>query len=176
MSRRLLYASFVGEAEVLAAVAALRAGGHSIDEIYAPYALHGLDRAAGLRRSRLGWVCAAAGFLGAGGMAWFQSWTSATSWPLNVGGKPFFSWPAFVPVTFEGGVLAAGLATVAAFLLRSRLYPGRAPSPLPAGATDDRFVVAVVARDATFDAQALARLCLEHGAVETVERVERGEP
>ncbi len=58
-------------------------------------------------------------------MLWFQWWTSAVSWPLNVGGKPWNSLPAFVPIIFEGMVLAAGLGTVFALLVVARLRPGK---------------------------------------------------
>ena len=94
----------------------------------------------GLRRSRLTWVCFAAGITGATVALGFQLWTSVVSWPLNVGGKPFASVPAFIPVTFELTVLSAALVSAATFLLRSHLGPGRRVVPLPR-VTDDRFTL-----------------------------------
>jgi hypothetical protein len=172
MSRRFFLSAFTREEDVLAAVRTLRREGYVIADIHAPYPVHGLDRAAGLPPSRLGWVCGAAGLLGAGSMLWFQTWTSAVSWPLDIGGKPFNSLPAFVPVVFEMGVLLAGLTTVAAFLLRSRLRPGKRPARDLPGVTDDRFVVIVEETDAAFDPVHVRRLCAGLGGVDQEERVE----
>ena len=138
MSR--LVATFTDEAGLLAATRAARAAGVPIDDAYTPYAVHGLDEAMGLRRSRLTWVCFAAGLTGATLALGFQLWTSVVSWPLNVGGKPFASVPAFIPVTFELTVLSAALVSAATFLLRSHLGPGRRVVPLPR-VTDDRFTL-----------------------------------
>lgn len=140
MSR--LVATFTDEASLLGAVRAARAGGLTIEDAYTPYAVHGLDEALGLRRSRLTWVCFLAGLTGGSCALAFQLWTSTTSWALNVGGKPFASIPAFVPVTFELTVLSAALVSAAAFLLRSRLYPGKGSAPLPR-VTDDHFALVV---------------------------------
>jgi hypothetical protein len=102
----------------------------------------------GLRRSRLTWVCFLAGLTGGSSALAFQVWTSAVSWPLNIGGKPFASYPAFVPVTFELTVLSAALVSAAAFLFRSRLFPGRRSAPLPR-VTDDRFALVTADSHAT---------------------------
>ena len=79
-------------------------------------------------------------------MLLFQFWTTAVSWPINVGGKPWNSLPAFVPVTFELMVLCAGVSTVVAFVWRSGLRPGRRSPLANLRVTDDRF--AIVLRDA----------------------------
>jgi mono/diheme cytochrome c family protein len=101
-----------------------------------------------------------------------QFWTSAVYWPLNVGGRPWNSLPAFVPVTFELMVLCAGLGVVATFLVVSRLYPGKGTRlPYP-GVTDNRFVLVLKETDAAFDAGATRRLLEHHGAVHTEEREE----
>jgi hypothetical protein len=142
-----MIAVFRTEGDLLAATRAVRDRGCEIVDVYTPYAVHGLDQAMGLRPSRLTWVCFGCGVVGATLALWFQFWTSAVDWPINVGGKPFNSLPAFVPVIFEVCVLLAGLGVVAALLARCRLWPGRAaPADLPS-ATDDRFVL--VARTRT---------------------------
>jgi hypothetical protein len=141
MSRRILIAGFAGHADLLEAVEAVRECGWSIVEVYTPYAVHGLDRALGLPRSRLSVACFICGFLGVALALSFQFWTTAWDWPLNVGGQPWNSLAAFVPVTFETMVLFAGLGLVLAWLLRCRLYPGKkATLALPAQ-TDNRFVM-----------------------------------
>jgi len=156
-------AYFTREQDVLAATSALRKAGLGIRDVYTPYAVHGLEAAMGLRRSRLSQVCFFAGLTGLTTMLFFAWWTSAVSWPLNVGGKPFASIPAFVPVTFEFTVLSAALVTVSALFAVARLWPGKSAVALP-GVTNDRF--AIVLESLPDDSRARA-LCLEHGAVET---------
>jgi len=156
------------ERDLRDAVSALRAGGVHVDDVYSPYALHGLDQQLGWPGSRLGWACFAAGAFGFGGMFWFQQWTAAIDWPINVGGKPWNSWPAELPVAFEAMVLLAGFGTVLAFLAACRLYPGKPPACPPARVTDDEFAVLVSRRDATVDLASIAGL-LPEGLRATVE-------
>jgi Protein of unknown function (DUF3341) len=169
--RHFVYAAFDREESVMSAVRELRSHGYTPDDVYAPYALHGLDRAAGLAPSRLGWVCAIAGFAGAALIGFFEVWSSATDWAINVGGKPFDSFPAFVPVIFEVGVLCGGLASVAALFLRSGLYPGKKPAFSFPHSTDDHFVVALEEKDGGFDKDVVRRLCERNGVV----RIEEGD-
>ena len=121
---RLIVSVFEREADVIQATAAARKQGLEIADVFGPYASHGLDRALGLRPTRLPWVCFLLGLSGAVTMAAFQYWATAVSWPINVGGKPWNSLPAFVPVTFEIMVLCAGVGTVAAFFWSTGLRPG----------------------------------------------------
>lgn len=109
MSRRVIVGVFERESDVVAATRAARAGGYVIEDVYTPYAVHGLDRAMGLEPSWLPWVCLAFGASGTVFAIWLQFWTSAVAWPINVGGRPWNSLPAFVPVIFELMVLAAGM-------------------------------------------------------------------
>ncbi len=164
MSKRTLVAVFEREADLVRAVAAVRAAGLKIRDVYSPFAVHGLDCELGWRPSRLSWACAFCGLAGAIFMLWFQWWTSAVSWPLNVGGKPWNSLPAYVPVTFEVMVLYAGLGVVLAFLLRCGLRPGREPRPLFRGTTDDRFVLVVECPDGPGGADAVRQLFHEFHA------------
>ena len=157
-------ATFTREEDLLSAVIAYRAHGFEIEDAYTPYAVHGLDEAAGVRRTRLGWVCAILGLGGAVAMLGFEHWSSAVSWPLNVGGKPFSSIPAFVPVMFEAGVLAAGLGSVFAFFAVSRLFPGKSASPYLDRVSDDRFTVVLAAADQGFQRSQAERISREHGA------------
>jgi hypothetical protein len=136
-------ATFGSEADLLSALGALRTVGHPVREVYTPYPVHGLDAAMDLRPSRLGRLTFVAGAAGCALALAFQSWTSAVDWPINVGGKPDLSIPAFIPITFEVTILFAGLATAAGLLARSKLFPGkRAAAPAPR-VTDDRFVVSL---------------------------------
>ena len=172
MSKRLMVASFEREEDTLDAVRASRQHGLKVLDVLSPYAVHGLDQALGLRRSRLPWIVFAVGLAGAVLKIVFQVWTSSVNWPINVGGKPFRPWLAFVPVTFEVMVLFAGITGLLVFLIAGRLYPGRR-AILPAErTTDDRFAVVVEQTDAAFDAQAVGALLRGCRAVHIEERVE----
>lgn len=138
-----LIAVFDREDDLLQATSAARKEGLNIVDAFAPHAVHGLDRAMGLRPSRLPWVCFVLGLLGAASILLFQYWTTAISWPLNVGGKPWNSLPAFIPVTFEVMVLCAGVGTVVAFIWSSGLRPGRRSALSDLRVTNDRFALAI---------------------------------
>lgn len=142
-------ATFASEADLLDALDALRAIDQPVREVFTPYPVHRLDAALGLRPSRLGRLTFAAGATGAAIALAFQSWASAVSWPINVGGKPDLSIPAFIPITFEATILFAGLATAAGLLVRSKLFPGKHGSTPTPRVTDDRFVISLAPADDT---------------------------
>lgn len=175
MSRRIFVGVFEDEDRVMDAVRASREQGLKIIDVHAPYPVHGLDKAMGLQPSKLPWVCFALGLFGAAFKVWFEFWTTAQAWPINVGGKPWNSLPAFVPVTFEVMVLFAGVSTVIAFLLHDGLLPGRRARLPVGGVTDNRFAILLEETDATFDSAAVRRLFERHGAVHTEERAEAEE-
>lgn len=172
MSRRIVLGVFADESDLLNVTREARESGLQIIDAFTPYAVHGLDAAMGLRASRLPWVCFFAAITGAALKLWFEFWTSMVDWPLNIGGKPWNSLPAFVPVTFEVMVLSAGLATVFVFLLLARLRPGKQPAVAHPRVTDDRFVLVLEETDARFDLASVRRLFAKHGALTIEERLE----
>lgn len=172
MSGRVMVAVFEREQDILAATRVVREAGFHIRDVYAPYAVHGLDKAMGLRPSRLPWVCFALGLAGAALKIWFEYWTTAVDWPVNVGGKPWNSLPAFVPITFEVMVLFAGVSTVIAFFMASRLFPGRQPRLAYPGVTNDRFALVLQETDAAFDEERVRLLLERQNAVHIEERPE----
>lgn len=168
MSTRLFIGWFDDERALLRATAAAREAGLPIHDVYTPFAVHGLDEAMGLRRSRLPWVCFGAGVAGLAFGVFLQVYTSAVSWPLNVGGKPASSLPAFLPVAFELTVLVAALVTVAALLVRARLFPRlSAPRSLLPRVTDDRFALALSIADERWSEARAKALCAREGALAT---------
>ena len=101
---------FEREHPLLEAVRTLRARGHGRLDIHSPYPLHGADEALGLKRSTVPLVALVGGVTGAVTGYLLQWYVAAVAWPLNVGNRPPHSAPAFIPVTFELGVLFASLA------------------------------------------------------------------
>src|SRR4051812_33712835 len=129
MAERFLVGSFSEPDGMLASVATLRAAGVTVHDVFAPYPVHGLDAAMGIRRSRLPFVTLLAGLGGLCFALAFQYYTAVFDWPLDVGGKPENSTLAFVPICFELTVLIGGLGTLGAFLLRTRLFPRKRGEP-----------------------------------------------
>jgi len=161
MVKLMTFAAFRDEHALSFAVANLKERKISVLDAYTPYPVHGLDELLGQRRSRLPVVCFVAASVGCLSSLWFQVWTSAQNWPINVGGKPMVSIPAFIPVTFEVTVLLGGLVTVAAFLIRSRLFPGRQAVMPHLNVTNDGFWLAVEHQTSRLDPAAL-RTILEN--------------
>jgi hypothetical protein len=168
--RTFLVATFSDPDSLLRAVPPVRSERFRLYDVYAPYPVHGLDEAMGIRRSRLPLISLAAGLCGLACALGLQFYANVLDWPLNVGGKPDNSTLAFIPISFELTVLFSGLATVAAFLLRARLYPGKPIELAADGVTDDVFAL-VLRKPAGEDAVKRAREILtECGAVAITEK------
>lgn len=114
--RPVLMLEFERADRLMAALPGLRARGLVPLEAYTPFSVEGLAEALGHPPSRVRPVMLAAAVAGALGAFGLQAWSAAVAYPFDVGGRPLFSWPAFVPVTFEFMVLCAALAGFLALL------------------------------------------------------------
>lgn len=132
-------------------------------DAFTPFAVHGIEEAMGMKRSWLPWVTFIAGLTGCAAGTWFQIWTSAVDWPINVGGKPFNSLPAFIPVTFECTVLLAGLATAGALFIVSGM-PNFKPRILDPSITNDKFALFVSSDDPKYNENEITQLMKRAGA------------
>lgn len=168
--KRYLLGIFDDEKKVLSATKELVERRIPLHDVFTPYAVHGLDEAMGIRRSRLPIVTFLAGLLGFTLALCFQKWVFTQDWPMNIGGKPHFALPAFIPVAFEITVLVGGLTTVLFFFIRSKLYPGACANLLDKGITDGNFVIAIEAKDQSLDLTALKKYFHEKGAAQVCEK------
>ena len=123
---------------LLSAAALAREHGFQGMDAYTPYPVHGLSEALGIRKSWIPYVTLVMGLSGAALGLTFEIWTQAFDWPINVGGKPMISLPAFIPITFECGVLLGGTMTLAALFLACGL-PNYGKPILDRDLTNDRF-------------------------------------
>ena len=151
-----LLAEFTTTSGVYHACEKVRDAGYQAWDAHTPFPVHGLDRAMGIKRSPLPWVILVMGLSGAGSALLLQWWVAVKASPLIIAGKPLFSWQAFVPVTFEVGVLFAALGAVFGMLHFARLP--RHHHPLFASrrferVTDDRFFISIEATDPKYDPQ-----------------------
>ncbi len=123
-----LLALFEGQADFLGAIKKIR-GRLSIKklEAFSPFPVHGIEQALGLKRSWIPYATLVLALSGFGLGFLLQAWTSAYSWPLNVGGKPFISWPAFIPVSFETMILMGGVSTTLILYIACNLPNYRKP-------------------------------------------------
>jgi len=171
-----LLAEFTGPDRLAEACRGVRDAGYARWDAHTPFPVHGLEAAMGVRRSPVGWFVLGLGLAGAAGGMLLQWWTATTAYPLVISGKPLFSWPAFVPIMFECGVLGGAAGAVLGFLLLSRLP--RPFHPLFASErferfSDDRFFISIEAADPRFDRAATEELLGRLGA-EHVEAIETG--
>jgi hypothetical protein len=119
MDRRILYSVtglFSRPADIILAADETTKAGYKKFDVNTPYPLHDMSKAMHLRPSKLGYVALAFGLFGVVFAIAFMAWVSVIGYPLVIGGKPFFSLPAFIPITFEITVLSASIATVVVML------------------------------------------------------------
>jgi hypothetical protein len=168
-------AEFATPADVYHACERVRDAGYTRWDSYTPFPVHGLEKAMGLPSSRVPWVVLVCGLSGAAGGFILQWWVSEAAYPVVISGKPFFSWPAFIPVTFELGVLCGALGAVfgmLAFNQLPQLYHSLFRSTRFEACSDDRFFIAIEAVDPKFEPAETARFLESLGATH-VEMVPR---
>lgn len=162
-----LLAEFGTPAALLAACDRVREAGYKRWDAHAPFPVHGMERAMGLKHSRVSAFVLVLGLLGAAAGMALQAWVSVEAYPLVISGKPLFSWPAFVPIMFECGVLGGALGALGGFLILTRLprpHHELFVSERFERATDDLFFVSIEAADPQFDRRAAIDLLQRSGA------------
>jgi hypothetical protein len=138
-----VYGYYNDSESLLEGIKKLRREGIEIKDVFTPYPVHHLDKALGYKRSLLPKAGMIAGIIGASAAFLFQTWIFTVDYPVNIGGKPHFAYPSFIPLTFEVGVLLAALGLVFGFLMRSKLGLGAKNKIYDERNTDDRFGVVI---------------------------------
>jgi ActD protein len=148
-----LLAEFDDPTSLVVAADRARANGYACMDAYSPFPIEELHHAIGMHHTRLPLIVLIGGLVGCFGGFGLQYWVSAVAYPINVGGKPFDSWPAFIPVTFECTILVAALACVLGMLALNGLPQPYHPVfnvPRFALASRNRFFLCIEARDPRF--------------------------
>lgn len=149
-----LIAEFDDPQRLVEAASRAHADGYRKLDAYSPFPIEQLHDAIGPHPTRLPLIVLLGGLAGCLGGYGLQYWVSAVAYPVNVGGKPFHSWPAFIPVTFECTILVAALAAVLGMLAVNGLPQPYHPVfnvPRFALASRNRFFLCIEARDPRFD-------------------------
>lgn len=145
MSRKTVYGIFDDEEVLLNSVKKIKSNNIDIKEVYTPFPVHGLDKALGLKETRMAIAAFVYGCLGITFAGLMIYNIMIIDWPMNIGGKPNFTFyhnvPSFVPVMFECTVLFAAHLMSITYLIKCGLFPGaKSENPDPR-TTDDKFLI-----------------------------------
>ena len=159
MSKNTLYGIFDCELVLLEAVKEIRANKIEIKEVYSPFPIHGLDKALGLKETRMAITAFIYGCIGLSLAALMIYNIMIIDWPQNIGGKPNFTFyhnmPAFIPIMFECTVLFAAHLMSITYLIRNGLYPGGVSDSPDVRTTDDKFLMEIEVEGNAADVKAM---------------------
>ena len=149
-----LMAEFDSAQALLDAAHKVHAAGYTKADAYSPFPIHGLAEALGFRERKVARIVLGAGITGALAGYGLEYWSSVIAYPLNIGGRPYASWPAFIPVAFETTILFAALTAVFSLLALCGLPMPYHPvfnAPRFALASRNRFFLCIESEDPLFD-------------------------
>lgn len=152
--------------ECVEAAHKMRQAGYKHFDAITPFPVHGMEEAVGIKRSMIPWVTFIAGITGGSLGLLMQWWMSAVSWPINVGGKPYFSLPAFIPITFELTILFAALSSVGAMFILNKL-PQVDPPIIDPDLTCSKFALWVPETEPGYNPEKVESFLKQIGAEET---------
>jgi hypothetical protein len=164
-STKFILGCFDDPDEMMDGITKLQQNSIPIYDVYTPMPIHGIEGKLGIKDSRIGYAGFMFGILGGTTIFSIAYYMLVHDWPMNIGGKPAFAIPDFVPITFEWTVLFCAFGMVFTYFFATHLFPGRTPRVMDLRATDDRFVIAIDAKGNTPHAD-IDRLLKEAGAVE----------
>ena len=146
MSRKTVYGIFDDEEVLLNSVKEIKSNNIDIKEVYTPFPVHGLDKELGLKETRMAIAAFVYGCLGITFAGLMIYNIMIIDWPMNIGGKPNFTFyhnvPSFVPVMFECTVLFAAHLMSITYLIKCGLFPSAFKSENPdPRTTDDKFLI-----------------------------------
>jgi hypothetical protein len=153
--KKFVVGCFHEEGLLFDAVKRVRKSGYKIHDVYTPFPLHGLDKEMGLRDTNIhtaGFIYATFGTVTA--LA-FMTWVFTEDWPLNIGGKPLFALPAWVPIIFEFTVLCSCVGMVLTFCYLCQLAPFVRKHHFHLRSTDDLFVMVLESTSRTNEDEAM---------------------
>jgi len=166
-------AEFRNPKELVDAASSVKKSGYKDFDTYAPFPIHGMEKAMGLKDSPLGWIVLGGAITGMVGALALMIWVMGYEYPMNISGKPYINLPIYVPITFELTVLLAAFATTFGMLALNKLPQFHNPLfnvERFEKASDDGFFVCIEASDDLFSEEKVTKLFQDNGAthIETV--------
>lgn len=161
-----ILAEFNSPADVYHAAEKVRDKGYKKWDVHSPYPIHGIDGAMGLGDSKVGWIALFCAFAGAFGGFGLQYWINVFAQPVMIGGKAMNPYPAFIPVTFEPGVLFTAFGCLFGMLVLNglpRLYHATFKSKNFLRFSDNGFFISIEAKDPRFNVNDTKKLLEEIG-------------
>ena len=155
------------EESFLSAIKSLKQKGYKKISAITPCPVHELEELLEIKRSWIPWVTFVFGSAGCLFGLWFTWWTSAVDWPLIIGGKPFWSLPAFIPVIFECTILLGALSSVAALFYACKI-PSVDPPVLDKDLTSHKFALYFKLKDKRQSSEELEKALLSVGAEKVI--------
>lgn len=141
-SKEVLYGLYHDEEVLLDAIRKAKVEHLDIMDVYTPFPVHGLDNVMDMEESRLHMAGFVYGAIGALFGFLFMTWVFTRDWPIIFGGKPYFSAPSFIPITFELTVLFAAVGMTITYYTVCGMWPGAKNPTLDDRITDDKFCIA----------------------------------
>ncbi len=175
LERTLLFglsAEFDDAHAVISAAEKTHAAGYTKMDAYAPFPVEGLSEALGHRDKYIPQMMLVGGFIGALAGFGLQYWATVLEYPLNIGGRPLFAWPSWIPITFELTVLFAALTGIFGMFVLNGLpqpYHPMFDAPHFDRASSDRFFLVIEATDPKFDREETRRFLESLGALNVAE-------
>lgn len=153
--KRFVVACYDTEDTLFPALEKVKGSGYKLHDIYTPFPVHGLDTAMGQKTTDLHIAGFIYGIIGTATALGFISWILMSDWPLNYGGKPAFSLPAFIPITFELTVLFAAVGMVLTYCYLNQIMPGVKKHVFHPRQSDDLFVMVLEVTDESAELEML---------------------
>ncbi|PST84708.1 DUF3341 domain-containing protein [Pedobacter yulinensis] len=138
--------SFGDPDEMMHGIEKLQENNIKIYDVYTPMPIHGIEAKLGVKRSRIDVAAFCFGITGTLAAFSLIYFTAVVDWRMNIGGKPAFALPDFIPIMFELTVLFCAFGMVGSYYASTHLFPGRAPRVMDLRATNDRFIIAIDAQ------------------------------
>jgi mono/diheme cytochrome c family protein len=158
--------------EIIHAAQETSKAGYTQFDVNTPYPVHGMDRSMGLKPTRLGVFSLVFGIMGAVSAVALMTWVTSSDYPLVIGGKPFWSWPAFVPIAFEVTVLLVAVLSVVTMIVLYFKFPNIShplhDSSYMKRVSSDRFGISIQADDPSFNETAVREFLKKIGGKDIV--------
>ncbi len=154
-------AEFKTPQELLHGIEKAKASGYTRMDAFTPYPIEKVVDALGFHHTKVPLITLIGALIGSSSVFGFITWASVVDYPLNVGGRPYFSWPAFIPATFEGAVFVGGLSAAIGMIVLNglpRLYHPVFNVPRFKAASKDGYFLCVEAADPKFQADAVRQV------------------